>query len=254
MKKLILNIFTCLIFLSVIGFRRDVRKEEVSKKIALLAAQEEKIKDFYSLDLEKDSLSEIDSKLNEALYSKYSVQQTPEFKTEGVAIYEIATDKIEMDSIHILFSHPVPFVVAVSDDLKTFRLFRFEGQNEFGKMIDYLFNNNMLEKKNILPLSVLFYCIEITSWDGIKVISNPMELAKEIKEWSTFEDYEKFAKSVLRLKKDEIMPPSVVRAGDGWDVTFFIFVSMHYCCPRFGKVQMHVSDKVFTIVSDERIF
>ena len=254
MKKLILNIFICLFVLSQIGFCKDVRKEEVSKKIALLAVQEEKIKNYYNLDLQRDSLGKIDSKLNEALYSKYSVQQTPEFKMEGMAIYEIATDRIEMDSIHILFSHPAPFVVAVSDDLKTFRLFRFEGQNEFGKMINYLFNNNVSEEKNILPLSVLFYCIETTSWDGIKVISNPMELAKEIKEWSTFEDYEKFATSVLHSKKDEIMPPSVVRAGNGWDVTFFIFVSIHYCCPRFRKVQMHVSDKVFTIVSDEKIF
>jgi hypothetical protein len=250
MKKLILNIFICLIFLSEIGFCSDVRKEEISKKIALLAIQEEQINDFHSLDLAKDSLGEIDCKLSEILYSKYSIWKIPEFKIEGLNVFDIYLESLDMDSVQLETIPRPEFLVAVTEDLEAFRLAGFNDQTEFIKMTQNLFKKGMKIKENIIPLSILFYMTAV--WPRhVKMISDADEFRKLKKDILSEID-----KSTMKTIAKQIEPPTIKEKGEELEVTFFLIVYGGYSCwdwPRIRKVNISADGGDFKIVGYEEI-
>lgn len=122
MRKHILIIFICLFCLSDAGFCRDLWKEEVSRKIALLTVMDDEIVDFHRLNLVQESLVRIDIRLDEILYSRYSIEEIPEFSVQGVKIYEIASDMMELESMDVIRSPARKYWVAVGDDFKSYML------------------------------------------------------------------------------------------------------------------------------------
>lgn len=118
-----------------------------------------------------------------------------------------------------------------------------------------MFDKKLVLKENLVPLSVLFYCLKIIPED-FKIISSQDQLIREVDEYDV-EDLTSLAKGALAARRDEISPPYAEKNGDTWDVTFHIyFRPTHYLLPlpTFRKVRINVTDETFTIVEEEEIF
>jgi len=251
MKKIIMITLFYIIFVSITGLGEEIKKDEVARKIAILTVQEKRIAHFFSLNLGRDSLGEIESRVNKILYTKYTIHPVPDSQIEGVRVYDLGNYEVEMDSISMFTDHPQHFVVAITDDLKPFRLGGFDGQTEFYDMIAHLTKSGISFEKNILPLSELFYCLEGEIW-GIKMVSNPRQLKKALEKW----DIEDLGGPPVDSIASRIKPASVTKKKDAWEVVFCAVTYSDYLddYPFVRRIQVKVVNGAFKVVSDEEVF
>lgn len=200
---------------------------------------------------EGDNLGVIEWRLNKVLYTKYTIEPVPDLEVEGVRVYDLGDYEVQMDSISIYTDHPQHFVVAVTDDLKPFRLGGFDSQTEFYEMITHLTESGISFEKNILPLSELFYCLE---WgiSSIRIVSNPRELKKALEKW----DIEDLGGPPVDSIASRTKPASITKKKDAWEVVFCAVTYGDYPndYPFVRRIQVKVINGIFTVVSDEEVF